>query len=239
VNRAEPSSGPVTLVIEISNPGAGENAAFVALGTLQGGLIGHEPLSPLAGGRDDLHPAIERLCARAGVKPERVARVAVSVGPGGYTSLRVAVAAGAMIGEVTGAATVAVPTARLVARSVEASDGYPRGLALASKGDACHLTIETGPGVLEDAGLLRADRLEGLGLRSIVADAHLPEAIAAEADRLGVRRVPVSFSPEAACGLAAELATTDTLAVRYAREPDAVTQWRARQSSQNPGGPKG
>ena len=235
MNHAESPSGPVSpvsLIIEISNPTAAKRASFVALGTLEGALLDHEPLSPLAGGRDDLHPAIDRLCARAGVRPERVARVAVSVGPGGYTSLRVAVAAGTLIAEVTGAATVSIPTARLVARSVESSGGYPRGVALASKGDACHLTIQTGPNDFEDAGLLRAERLAGLGLRTLVADAHLPDTIAAEAERLGLAVVPVAFSPEAACSLAAELPATgaDQLAVLYAREPDAVTQWRARRS---------
>lgn len=228
----------VTLVIEVSNPGAGENAVFVALGAPLGGLIDHEPLSPLAGGRDDLHPAIQRLCARAGVSPERVARVAVSAGPGGYTSLRVAVAGGALIAHATGAQTVEIPTARLVARSVpvgpsggnDADSQYPRGVALASKGDACHLTVETAPDTFNGGAMVRAAQIESIGLRVLIADSHLPGEIRAEAQRLGIDVVDVAFSPAAACVLAAELPPSVGLAVRYAREPDAVTQWRARSS---------
>ena len=226
--------GPVSLVLEISNPGAGTAAAFVALGTLAGGRIDHESLSPLAGGRDDLHPAIERLCARARVTPADLARVAVSVGPGGYTSLRVAVAAGKLIAEATGAAAVSIPTPRLVARSVAAGgdDAYPRGIALASKGKGCHLSVESAPGELRDVGVISAGSLEALGLRSLIADVHLPRPIAEEAARLGVPIVPVCFDPAAACALAAELPmiSADALEVCYAREPDAVTQWRARKS---------
>jgi tRNA A37 threonylcarbamoyladenosine modification protein TsaB len=241
VSHDQPPSAPVTLVIEVSNPGAGDRCAFVALATPAGGLIDHEPLSPLAGGRDDLHPAIERLCARANVSPERVSRVAVSVGPGGYTSLRVAVAAAVMIAEVTGAELVALPTAAVVSRSVKAdpvnTDPVPRpfGVALASKGDACHVTrfdAETNAETMTGLGVVRAEALAGHGLRALVADRHLPEPIRVEAGRLGIVVYAVRFDPQAACSLAAELPaiSADELAVRYAREPDAVTQWRARKS---------
>ena len=82
------------LAIETSNPSSGLHGLLddgtpagpgVALGTNEEkpSLIGHESLRESARQDDDLMPAIERLFRRHDAKPAQIARVAVSVGPGG------------------------------------------------------------------------------------------------------------------------------------------------------------
>ena len=66
--------------------------------------------------------------------------------------------------------------------------------------------------------------------RAIVADRHLPAPIADCAAAAGMARLPLTLSARACAEAAASLPETapDALRPIYAREPDAVTQWRAR-----------
>ncbi len=149
-----------TLAIETSNPTAGPcgvTAATegrsvlagpgVALGrprqqSSPGGLlelVDEEPLHQGEGGSDDLVGAIDRLCRRTGVGPRDIARVAVSVGPGGYTGLRTAIAAAKMIAEATGAETIPVASAGVAAWCV--SIRPPALVCLASKAETTHATL--------------------------------------------------------------------------------------------------
>ena len=86
------SEYPLTLAIETSNPSAHENAAGVALVRLREGepqIIGIEHLRTASRHDDALMPAIERLFDAANLAPQDLDRVAVSIGPGGYTSTRI------------------------------------------------------------------------------------------------------------------------------------------------------
>jgi tRNA threonylcarbamoyladenosine biosynthesis protein TsaB len=142
------------LAIEISNPSSGPRGAVrgvvagpsVALGrpVSMGGMpmveaADQEPVRGDDRHDDDLMPAIDRLCTRAGVSPGDLRRVAVSIGPGGYTSLRIAVATAKMLAEATGAEVVAVPTALAAAWMIEIRP--PAVVCLASKGETAHATL--------------------------------------------------------------------------------------------------
>lgn len=233
MSTPDPTNTP-TLVIEASNPGAGTEgspASFVALGTPGGELLGATWLSPTRAGGEALHPAIAALCDQHLVVPSQLCRIAISVGPGGYTGLRVAVAAAVMLAEAVDAELVELATPELVAASAEGSEvAHPLGIALASKHDACHLSCQHADLSIEDLGMVRADDLAEAQLHTLLADRHLPESIRARAQELGVTLLPIRFDPAAACRLAARATPIEPgdCRVRYAREPDAVTQWRAR-----------
>ena len=102
-----PSAGRLILAIETSNPSAGDGSG-VALSDAAAGWTDVEPLRPSrqnapgaprtghGGQDDDLMPAIDRLFRRRAARPSDLSRVMVSVGPGGYTGLRIACAVGKM-----------------------------------------------------------------------------------------------------------------------------------------------
>ncbi len=197
----------------------------MALGSRSRGVVGHEPVQAGDGRHDDLLTAIERLCRREGVGPRDLCRVAVSIGPGGYTTLRIAVAAAKMLCESLRVECVAIETARVVARRVQAPG--PFAVVLASKDETAFATVfdsaltDRGPGRLVTG-------LESLGVGTIIADRHLPKAIAAEAMDRGVVIAAPRFDPAACLELSFDAAAVDpaALAPMYPREPEAVTKWR-------------
>src|SRR5262249_3389104 len=111
----------IVLAIEASNPSVG---AGVAIGRRRwGGGVEVLGVSPVRQGNreeDDLMPAVDRVCRGAGVAPREIGVVAVSVGPGGYTAVRVAAAAGKMIAEGVAARCIAVPTTMVAAHEATA-----------------------------------------------------------------------------------------------------------------------
>lgn len=147
----------LTLAIEISNPSSGPRGVWrtkvddLELETLAGPgvalgrydedaeieLLDAELLREGTRHDDDLMPAIDRLFARVGASPADLARVAVSIGPGGYTSLRIAVATAKMLAEATGARTIPVPSAS-VADWCGSGNLEPAIVCLASKGAATY-----------------------------------------------------------------------------------------------------
>jgi len=163
-----PTAG-YTLAIEISNPSSGPRGPQqdgtlagpgVALGRIdeQGDseLLGVELLGGGSRHDDDLMPAIDRLFKRCGARPAELSRIAVSIGPGGYTSLRIAVATAKMLAEATGAKTIAVQSASVAAWRVPINSA-PAIVCLASKGPAAY-------GVLLPAGLTQSDWWPRTGL---------------------------------------------------------------------------
>jgi tRNA threonylcarbamoyladenosine biosynthesis protein TsaB len=224
---------PLTLAIETSNPSAGGGGVALvagegggALGVLDVlGVLGVESVSREPQ-QDDLMAAIARLCARCQKSPRDLTRVAVSIGPGGYTAVRVAVTVAKMICEATGAACVGVPTPLVVARRVDFPG--PFAVALASKGETALVTRfengAPGPGALIDAS-----GLTSLHIKLLIADAFLPPTMRARAAELGIPVQPPVFDPVACAQASEAIPPTDPAALLplYPREPEAVTKWRA------------
>lgn len=231
-------TGPrdLILAIETSNPSAWRAGVVcrpgVAVGRQQTGgevlLLGVEEIDPTRLQDDDLVPAIDRLFQRIGLAPQGLAGIAVSIGPGGYTAVRLAVTTAKMIAEATGAACLPIPTAQVVARRVT-SGGRAFAVALASKGETAFVTpfhAEGGPAA--PGSIIDAQGLAALEVGLLIADRFLPAAMRACAGELAIEvREPV-FDPTACFELAATAAPIDPLHLvpAYAREPEAVTKWR-------------
>ncbi|GJM18453.1 MAG: hypothetical protein DHS20C14_06660 [Phycisphaeraceae bacterium] len=129
------------LGIETSNPSIG---AGVAIADAGGAVLDVEPVDAGTRRSDDLMAAIDRVCARAGAKPGDLGTIAVSVGPGSYTSIRVAVTTAKLLAEATGAGVIGVPTWASVARAT-AVGAYPAAVCLASKGETTTAAVVAGP----------------------------------------------------------------------------------------------
>ncbi len=212
------------LAIEASNPSWGAGVALVRAG----GVIAREALSPGTRHGDDLMPAIDRLCARQSVTPSGITRVVVSLGPGGYTGVRIAITTAKLLAEATGAELVGVPTADVVAASL-ARDLFPALVCLASKGPTCFgVRYDAQDSPARTLGLIDAQSMPESGLRSVVGDRHLPAPVREHAEALGLGVVEPVFDP-AAClrlGLAGDAVDPAALAPIYPREPEAVRKWR-------------
>lgn len=234
--------GALTLAIETSNPSAGSGGRSgpgVALGRVSSpghaDLIDLELLAPGRPHDAELIPAIDRLTRRAGVRPAELGAIAVSVGPGGFTSLRIAVSTAKMIAEPNGARCIAVPSA-LVA-SIRVAHAQAFAVALAGKHDSAFATVFDRPGAMRGEGrLIRAADIASLGVKLLVADDYLPAPIREACAGAGVEVRPPEFDAEACLLASSGLPAIDPLALLpiYAREPEAVTKWRALHPARSP-----
>jgi tRNA threonylcarbamoyl adenosine modification protein YeaZ len=238
-----PLAARLTLAIETSNPSSNqaglEAGPGVALGLCAPGrppqVIGTERLRTVGRHDDDLMPAIDRLCTAANIRPRSILRVAVSVGPGGFTALRIAVATAKMIAEAAGAPCVSVPTALVVAARADVQTrAHPFAVALSSKGDTAFATVFPASNERDPSGLLiTATDLDRLNIRTLIADSFLPEPLRVRAGALGIRIVEPIFDPAACLEVSSDLPDLDPVELLplYPREPEAVTLWRQRGKS--------
>ncbi|MCE7974213.1 MAG: tRNA (adenosine(37)-N6)-threonylcarbamoyltransferase complex dimerization subunit type 1 TsaB [Leptolyngbya sp. PLA1] len=227
----------VVLAIETSNPSAagGESGPAVVVARYEERStteVARASLDPARPHDEQLVPAIARAVRAAGLRPADLSCVAVSIGPGGFTAVRVAVAAAKMIAEVTGARCVGVPSAMVAARRVHAPG--PFLVALACKGESFYAVpfsspqATPGPGVIMTSGELRA-----AAVTLLIADAFFPADARAAAAQLGITVQPPVFDALACAECARALPACDPVALLpiYPREPEAVTKWRERANS--------
>ena len=218
------------LAIEASNPSSGAGGVCIArLGTGSVDVIGSAELETGVRSSDGVMLAVESACDLAGIGTAGVDEIAVSIGPGGYTALRIAVTTAKALAFALGCPVVPVPTWAVAAESV-GPDQRPALIALAGKGRGAHLT-RIGPGrEAEVIGVVGAEALYAGIARTLVGDGHVPGPIAERCSVLGMGRVPISLSAGACASGSAwfEPRDADGVGPDYAREPDAVTQWRAR-----------
>lgn len=223
----------IILAIEASNPSSGGGG--VCVGRVEHGIVrvlAEEALETGDRSTDGVMHNVQRVCAGAGVGPgteTRIAAVAVSVGPGGFTALRIATTTAKTLGFALGCPVIAVPTASVAALAVGPGQ-RPAVIALAAKNDAAHLTLLHPDGRCEALGVRTAGALTPGLAATVVADTYLPKAFAERAAGLGMARVAIVLTARACleASLAIEPVGPDALGPIYAREPDAVTQWRAR-----------
>jgi len=217
------------LGIECSNPDPrGLNRGEVALGKIVDEgveFVGSVGLSEDARGSDGLMGAVDELCKEHGVLPMDIGRIVVSVGPGGYTALRVSVTVAKVLSEVIGCGVVAVPTAAVAGVGLAGVDAV---VALASKNGKAHCTRVV-DGELTVLGVIDGEELAGIGAGVLVGDEYVPEAMieAAKAAGMEIRGIELTGRACLEASVGIDCVDRGKLAPLYAREPDAVTQWRA------------
>ncbi len=245
------SQSTAILAIETSNPGPVEadalgvrSRAGVALGLHHDGgglpdagwveVLGEQGLRPVARHDDALLPAISRLLDAHSMGARDLSRVAVSVGPGGYTSIRIAVTVAKMICEATGALCVPVPTGQVVLAGVspEIRAASTVVVCLAWKRDSVWRAVAPAGGGLQEGEIVALDDvLAGCDTQAcLVGEPPLIEMLRARvAVCKSVRIVEPRFSPTQTLTLGARLQPVDPAALMpmYPREPEAVTKWRA------------
>lgn len=230
-----PNLASIFLAIETSNPSAVSPGQPGGPGVLLARVLDAsiEPLAlelldPQAPHDANLIPAIDRLFSHARVRPRDLAAIAVSVGPGGFTAIRVAVTTAKFIAEATGARCYPVPSASVVAARAT-NHSQPFAVALASKDDSTFLTRFCADRTPLDQGTLITAHDFPTDLKLLIADRFLPAPIRDRAQALAIPVVPPRFDPLACLEAARSLQPVEPpfLLPMYPREPEAVTKWRA------------
>lgn len=203
------------------------------------GRVRVERFEPGSRHGDVLLPTIDRMCTEAGVDRRDLAGCGVSIGPGGFTGLRVSIATARTIAWTLGIPVYGVPSALVVATSLDASISAAV-VALAGKGSDAWLTgvVRDGegwridrPGTLVEASASH-DWFTGTGV--LVADEHLPDGMTDAAATAGWKIEEPSWDAGACLEIVRqrhESAHPDdphTLQPIYPRVPEAVSLWEAR-----------
>jgi tRNA threonylcarbamoyl adenosine modification protein YeaZ len=219
-------------------------AIDTALSACSAGVVAHDAEAPLAaeslvmerGHAEALLPLVERVMAQVDGRFAALDRVAVTVGPGSYTGLRVGIAAARAIGLAAGIPVVGVSTLsaliaplmsldtrRLLAAAVDARHGQVY----------FHLVAPGGRTIIAPALLGIRDAVRLIGSGPVALNGSGAPAVAVEALTAGIDAVVPSGSglPDilwvGRLGLAADPAQALPKPL-YLRGPDAKPQDQAR-----------
>jgi tRNA threonylcarbamoyladenosine biosynthesis protein TsaB len=173
-----------------------------------------------------LLPMIDAAMREAGQAPSSLGVIAVSVGPGGFTGIRVGLAAAQGIALATGARLLGITSFAAVAARASVPPNAALLVALDSRRADLYVQLfdaDAAP-LAEAKALLPADVPAYAGGRTLLIAGDAAEAAAAcLADRAGIERLPDS-APGALGVLAAALRGSAVVAPRplYLRPPDVT-----------------
>lgn len=123
-----------------------EACAAAVLDTEQAGIIAHETLIMQRGHAEALMPLVKRVMDHAGLTYSALDRIAVTIGPGSFTGLRVGIAAARGIALAAGKPAVGLSTLAAYATPLIAADeSAPVVAAIDARHDNVYLQV-LGPG---------------------------------------------------------------------------------------------
>ncbi|MEM1210030.1 MAG: tRNA (adenosine(37)-N6)-threonylcarbamoyltransferase complex dimerization subunit type 1 TsaB [Planctomycetota bacterium] len=223
---------PIALAIETS-----QRQASVAMGRGDE-LIESRELPQLKRHNLELMPTVDALMRDQGMGPDDLSEVYVSVGPGSFTGLRVAVATGKLLALALPAIKlVAVPTLDVLAAQTPAELKHV-AVCLNTKKDTVYAATY---GSAEDAGVRRPLAPPTLTtLPGLLADAppgtallgdplpDVPDGVAVLDPTLALPRAETVYRLGRRLADAGEYTDPHALMPIYAREPEAVSLWKQR-----------
>ncbi|MEM0915630.1 MAG: tRNA (adenosine(37)-N6)-threonylcarbamoyltransferase complex dimerization subunit type 1 TsaB [Planctomycetota bacterium] len=222
----------IALAIETS-----QRQASIALGRGDE-LIASCELPQLKRHNLELMPTIDALMRDHGMGPGDLREVYVSVGPGSFTGLRVAVATGKLLALALPAIKlVAVPTLDVLAAQAPAEVEHV-AVCLNTKKDTVYAATY---GTADKAGFRRPFATPTLGtLPDLLADAppgtallgdplpEVPDGVAVLGPTLARPRAETVYRLGRRLAAAGEYVDPHALMPIYAREPEAVSLWKQR-----------
>lgn len=218
-------------------------------------LLAHESLPPQQRHTVELLPRIDALARRFGFTPHDLAEVYVSIGPGSFTGLRIAVTMAKLFARVTGCKLVAVPTLDVVVRNAESPVMAVRGLGrdvppqhvavmLNAKRGQCFTGLyeRTGNGwrtKLEPSLLTPAQLCEQAPRPLTVIGDHLPDYdwpadVTLITDERATPRAEILWQLGRAAAQENRFVDPYALTPLYVRLPEAEELWQQRNAHRNP-----
>ncbi len=190
-----------------------------------------------------LMPAVDAICREHDLAPRDIQQVSVSIGPGSFTGLRIAVTAAKMLGHVTGAKLVAVPTLDVVIQNMPVSQDKLPGagaVMLNAKRGQCFTGIyeqrdEAWVARSEAALMTPAQVCEALNGQGAVVGDHLPEhdwpaGITVLDESLAVPRAEVVWQLGRERAARGQFVTPLEMVPFYVRLPEAEEVWQQKQA---------
>lgn len=225
---------PVVLAIETS-----QRRGSVAL-LDAAGMVRVRELDEGRRAADTLMPTIDSLVHEAGLTPDALDVVGVSIGPGGFTGLRIAVSTAKMLALALRARIVPVPSTAVVAEGCDSAavGAGPIMIALASKRETVWaeryrreddgLWTSESPGALFDAAVAPVS-----GCSAVVGDEHVPASLVQRCETHGIRIVEPVLTATACLALTLRRLNEPPVDPRalvplYPRPPEAVRLWEKR-----------
>ena len=211
-----------------------EACAAAVLDTERGGLA-NESLPMVRGHAEALMPLVARVMAQANAQFADLDRIAVTIGPGSFTGLRVGIAAARGISLAARRPSVGLSTlAAFAAPYIAHDDSTAVTVAIDARHDHVYLQV-FGPGgrtlvAPRIAGVRDAARISANGPARIVGSGAQMLAAAWPADEPAPKVVDVQSAPDIKWVARLGAAATSTGAPRplYLRQPDAQPQDAAR-----------
>jgi len=238
-----PPNAPRVIAVETAGP---VGSVAIALG---GQLLAERTFAATAGHGRDLLPLADELCREVGWRPADLNDCHLSIGPGSFTGLRVAVAFTRHLALACGTRTVAVPTLESIAWNwLHANPGNPGPVAAwleAKKGMVFAARFEVVNGALraldEPSMVVPSEYLAQSPRPVIVTGSGVAQHLQVIHD-LGLEAAPERLWASSARGILAlgtlraqsgHLTEPTALAPMYVRRPEAEELWEKRQASES------
>jgi tRNA threonylcarbamoyladenosine biosynthesis protein TsaB len=198
----------------------------------------------------DLLPMLDQLCRGQGWAPQTIGQCYLSIGPGSFTGLRVAVAFARHLAVATGAKICAVPTLDVIAENCVAAAGPPRHLAVildAKRGQVFAAVYEhAGEGYrrIVEPQMIEPGRLLADGPQPIVVTGEGIDYHRQAIDASGAEVIDSALWPPRAANVhhlgwglarAGRFTPPHELLPFYLRRPEAEELWEKRHGAGPPG----
>jgi tRNA threonylcarbamoyl adenosine modification protein YeaZ len=225
------SSTPITLSLELS-----QQIASVAMSTPTGRVL-ELNIDNSCRKEDSVMPSIQKLASELNIAPDSLELVVISIGPGGFTGLRSAVAIAKMISLVSGAAIVPIETALSVAHNANIGSG-PYFVVSGVKQDTFWLSKvhnKNNTWFCESAPSSSLELEQSIHtVKALFGDSYLPKSVSALCVSEGIQIHESAVSAKSLLSLGVQLFKNDKdttvnpleLLPLYPREPEAVRLWK-------------
>ena len=225
------NSTPITLSLELS-----QQIASVAMSTPTGRVL-ELNIDNSCRKEDSVMPSIQKLASELNIAPDSLELVVISIGPGGFTGLRSAVAIAKMISLVSGAAIVPIETALSVAHNANIGPG-PYFVVSGVKQDTFWLSKvhnKNNTWFCESAPSSSLELEESIHtVKALFGDSYLPKSVSALCVSEGIQIHESAVSAKSLLSLGVQLFKNDKdttvnpleLLPLYPREPEAVRLWK-------------